>query len=129
MKNVGGGVAGVIGVVATLVNIQACIDEGNSKAWCAAELGVTVVGGGLVVAGLAAVGVPAAVLAGGGAVLVAAGGVAAGNRWAEAPEVKAEREKQAAQAAQTEKRFKNVLSALREKKNYLKVWVRRLIKL
>ena len=107
-----GAVGGVLGTVGAAVNLQACLDEGNSKAWCVGQLGLGVAVGAAAGGILVAAGVPATVLAVGGAALAGAGTLAAGGRWSQAPETRAQNEQRAAQQAQTEARIKNVLANL-----------------
>ena len=107
-----GAVGGALGTLGAAVNLQACLDEGNSRAWCYGQLGLGVAGGIVVGGVLVAAGVPATVLAVGGTLAAGAGALAAGGRWSRAPETKAQSEQQAAQQAQTEERIRNVLAAL-----------------
>lgn len=114
--NVAGGVGGVLGAVGSYVNLQACLDEGHSKAYCTAELGLGIgigVGVGVLLAPVVAAGGTAAtIVIAGGTALAAAGAYVAGNRWSDAPETKATAEQQAAQQGQDEERVRNALANL-----------------
>jgi RHS repeat-associated protein len=111
-----GAVGSGLAAVGAAVNLQACLDEGRSKAYCYGQLGLMVGGGmvvgGVLVAGAAALSIPATAVALGGAALAGAGAWGAGGRWSQAPETRAQLEQQAAQQAQTEARVKNILANL-----------------
>ncbi|MFQ5963836.1 MAG: RHS repeat-associated core domain-containing protein [Candidatus Scalinduaceae bacterium] len=108
-SNVAGGVAVLGGTIVTGVNYQACIDEGKTHTECVKEVVVGTVEGtiasGVILAGATYVAGPAAVAAAApaapfvAAAAVVAGGYHAGDRWANAPMVKAnERDRQQQQA-------------------------------
>jgi len=111
-----GAVGGGLAAVGAAVNLQACLDEGRSKAYCYGQLGL--LGGGMVVGGIAIAGVTAlSVPAGtavaiGGAALAGAGTWGAGDRWSKAPETRAQLEQQAAQQAQAQASVNNILARL-----------------